>query len=426
MPLSVAALCCADGAGRGQITSALDYDVDRSGRRDSTRALQSAIVDAPFKRVYIPAGRYKVSATDTAAALRVERPGTHLFLHPSARLQLQANDRPNYAILHLLAADCSVWGGTIVGDRARHQDSTGEWGHGVVVDRGADRCTIGSLKVLECWGDGLYVTGGVRDLLVQDCSALRNRRQGISIVFASNPSILRGTFGMSGTAGPGTYPGAGIDIEPNATAGQVVSGASIVGAWVSGNSGSGVIAGGGGLVTDLDIRATTSSSNAGAGFELKGTVVHAKLLDCLADANQSGFRVAPGNSGVEIDRCEATNSSTHGFYVDRPAHIQRAVARGNGASGFVFGPLAGDTVAEGCVADGNSRRGIARPEVDIAGRNLRLDRMRVVVASGSERASYGFLVRPDASASFVDCVVEGSPKVSRWTDRGGESIGMPA
>ena len=113
-----------------------------------------------------------------------------------------------------------------MGDVRDDVGGDGEWGHGIAVVAGADRLTLLDVTISNCWGDGIHVSGGVVQTVIEDCVSDSNRRQGLSIVDAVRPLIRGGRYSATGRFGH-TSPAAGIDIEPNG--GSQVLGARIEG-----------------------------------------------------------------------------------------------------------------------------------------------------------------------------------------------------
>lgn len=91
-----------------------------------------------------------------------------------------------------------------------------EWRMGVAL-RGCKKVLIEGVRVESTGGDGFYVDeGGGRlwseDIVIRNCVADDNHRQGISVISAVNLLLENCTFSNTG----GTAPEAGIDLEPDA------------------------------------------------------------------------------------------------------------------------------------------------------------------------------------------------------------------
>lgn len=144
--------------------------------------------------------------------------GSHWIFHPDTRIRALPNSANIYEILNIWdQQDIHIegCGGKIIGDRDDHTGVTGEWGMGVSI-RGSSRVTIRDLGVEDCWGDGYYIGSTANqawseDILLENPSTLRARRNGLSLVSAKRFTCVRGHFADTN----GTAPQWGIDIEPN-------------------------------------------------------------------------------------------------------------------------------------------------------------------------------------------------------------------
>ncbi|MFC5438378.1 glycosyl hydrolase family 28-related protein, partial [Rhodanobacter umsongensis] len=101
-----------------------------NGQHDDTAAFQAAINSLPSTggTITVPAGTYMIDA------LRSINMRSHVRLQLSAGAQLQAlpnsSDR-SHVIKAWKVTDVEITGGAIVGERARHIGTTGEWGMGI-------------------------------------------------------------------------------------------------------------------------------------------------------------------------------------------------------------------------------------------------------------------------------------------------------
>lgn len=186
------------------------------GVHDDTDAFQAAIDGLPSDggTVKVPAGTYLI---DAVRSVRL-RDRMHLEMAPDARLIAKPNgERRAYVLYAFKVADVEISGGSIQGDRAAHQVTTGEWGHGIQL-RGASRVTVRDISVSDCWGDGICIGGADKqqqtpcdDIVIANVTCRRNRRQGLSIGRSRNVRVHDSEF--SDTSG--TSPQYGIDIEPD-------------------------------------------------------------------------------------------------------------------------------------------------------------------------------------------------------------------
>jgi Right handed beta helix region len=135
-------------------------------------------------------------------------------LDDNAVLAIIPNAEKNYKLIRLHACDnVAIRGGTLKGNRRRHQGTGGEWGMGVHVGSGCERIMLSNIHSREMWGDGFYIGGQIppKDVTVHNCVSDFNRRQGLSIVSGSEIAVIDSRFANT----RGTRPQSGIDIEPN-------------------------------------------------------------------------------------------------------------------------------------------------------------------------------------------------------------------
>jgi parallel beta-helix repeat protein len=266
------------------------------GKTDDTSAIQSAIDALPTKGgiVHVPAGTYLVDAT---RSIRL-RNGTHLVMDAEACLQAMPNDRDrHYVLLVEDVADVEISGGRIVGERDRHEGSTGEWGYGIFV-RGARRVTVKDIRISRCWGDGICIGAIMRgpgspklatDVTLSHVVCTGNRRQGLSIGPSRNIKVLDSEFSDT----KGVKPGCGIDIEPEKRE----------------------------PAQYIEIARCKLIGNQGSGIQVYENVAHVTLSDCLIEKN-TGY----GALVVGAAQCVLT----------------RNVVSGNGMAGASLGGGAND------------------------------------------------------------------------------------
>ncbi|MBD2865702.1 hypothetical protein [Paenibacillus oceani] len=112
----------------------------------------------------------------------------------------------------------------VEGDRLRHSGTTGEWGHGIqILD--CKHIYFHKPRIVDCWGDGIdigrlaNVVGGYEptNVTIFEPYISGARRNGISSRSFVNVSIIRPYIEKVGDYDgvKGTFPKAGIDIEPN-------------------------------------------------------------------------------------------------------------------------------------------------------------------------------------------------------------------
>lgn len=189
-----------------------------NGVHDDTAAFQAAINALPSNggTVHVPAGHYMINALKPIKM----RSHTRLLMDNAATLEVIPNSAERYRMIQLWkVTDVRIVGGNLVGDRAKHKGSTGEWGFGIYM-AGATNTVVKFVKVSNFWGDGIWIGGAGNakkgDLVRSDnvtvigVTSSNNRRQGLSIGPAQHVYIVNSAFKNSN----GAKPEAGIDIEP--------------------------------------------------------------------------------------------------------------------------------------------------------------------------------------------------------------------
>jgi hypothetical protein len=292
-----------------------------------TQALQNAINAAAGKRLYIPKQRvgYYLSGqllVPSNSVIECE-PGT----------VIQAIDNLNrkspYERLIRIKNAKNVH---IIGNGATLQMNkpvynTGEQAH-IFDISGSENIVIDSIHANDSGGDGFYIGNYeasqpyCKDVVLRDCVANNNRRQGLSVISVDGLLVERCRF----TNTTGTAPKSGVDIEPNNNSGQdVLKKIRFVDCVAEGNVGRGF------LVTlhrmtaaneRVDItfehcrtKSNSFGSSVNYGAEganaVKGEV---KFIDCMAEKEQyAGFSVlssSPESIKVSFIRCRAVNCNT--------------------------------------------------------------------------------------------------------------------
>jgi polygalacturonase len=188
-----------------------DKGAKGDGRTDDAAAIQRAIDEVGSKggTVFVPDGTYMVDGIGPKRLTLKSR--MTLKLSPGATLKTIPNGETHSAILTISGvSDVTVTGGTLVGDRDQHQGTTGEWGHGIRIERGAQRITVSDVSIKDMWGDGVFVEA-VKDVALCRIIADHNRRQGLSVIEADALLVTNSVFKNT----RGTRPSAGIDLEPD-------------------------------------------------------------------------------------------------------------------------------------------------------------------------------------------------------------------
>jgi Pectate lyase superfamily protein len=240
---------CAPKPSSALIVDVRDKGAKGNGTNDDTAAIQAAIdaVGGTGGTALVPAGTYLVDAVGKDR-LKLKSDMT-LKLARDAVLEALPTSSKKYAVLTISgAANVTVTGGTLEGERDRHQGKTGEGGMGIRIDRDAENITIAGVTARKMWGDGFYVEDA-KDVRFCGVVADGNRRQGLSIIAADRVTVTGSVFKNT----HGTRPSAGIDLEPDADADKVTN-ISIVDSKFLDNAGSGIqIAGKRGRVAKVEI-----------------------------------------------------------------------------------------------------------------------------------------------------------------------------
>lgn len=194
-----------------------NYGAVGDGANDDTAAFQAAINSLPTAggTVEVPAGTYRI---DAVVSIRL-RSYMHLKLASDAKLVAKANSAERYNIVYVnKVRDVEISGGQIVGERAGHNGTAGEWGHGIYV-RGSSNVTVRDTHISNCWGDGLVVAGATmweapavpsKNVFVANIVCTGCRRQGMSIGYVNDVKVYDSEFSNSN----GATPQCGVDIEP--------------------------------------------------------------------------------------------------------------------------------------------------------------------------------------------------------------------
>jgi hypothetical protein len=204
------------------------YGAKGDGVTDDTSIIQNAFNTEDI--IIIPTGTFMINAI---TKLNVPANKTVIF-EKGAVLKAITNGSESYTILNINSDNVTIFNPEVIGDRATHTGTTGEWGHGIVVTNNAKNVKIYNPKCSDCWGDG-FVVYGAENLFVENLIANNNRRQGLTITRIKKGLFLNPICSNSN----GTSPQAGIDIEPNTNA-DFIDGLTIINPKTENNNGSGI------------------------------------------------------------------------------------------------------------------------------------------------------------------------------------------
>lgn len=203
------------------------------GVANDTAAIQAAVnqVSGTGGSVFVPEGIYMV---DSVVGINIGS-DMNFVLSNSAVIRAIPNDKDSYSILRLKkSSNVVIKGGVLIGDRASHKATAGEWGMGMTILESRN-IIVDSVVSRDNWGDGFYISGLSRNVRLCSVIADNNRRQGLSVISVDGLIVEGSTFINT----VGTPPQAGIDIEPNV--GDSVNNVMIINSKLIGNKGWGLL-----------------------------------------------------------------------------------------------------------------------------------------------------------------------------------------
>ncbi len=297
----------ARGAATRYAQQATGVDVTQTGadgrdRDDDTSAIQDALNQ--YDSVYIPKGTYYINV-DKRLKLKSNQV---LTLDENAVLQALPTSSGEYGILQIFNVEnVTVTGGQLVGDRASHSGSSGEWGMGIYILDSAS-ISIENVSIRDCWGDGIYIGGDhpSKNVTINSVTSEGNRRQGLSITNAERVEIVNSEFINT----YGTRPAAGIDIEPND--GETAKNISIEDTICSGNEGTGLdIVGWCERIYGITVSGCTISNNGESGIRIvNGEQMH--INDTTVSGNQTGIAIPRDANDIEFIDVSVEGNSFRG------------------------------------------------------------------------------------------------------------------
>ena len=212
-------------------------DFGAKNNQDSTVAINKAIeyaYDNSIPIVVIPNGVFLIKAhvdhDDYQWYLQGEggiqmKDGITLLMSSQTILKALPNGERAYNIIQChQTKSAKIIGGTLIGTVGRHNsnnlDKLGECGYGVSCI-GASDIYIENVTSKLCWGDGFNFQGKEVDgkwqtnnnIIMENCHAYQNRRQGISIELIDGFLAIDCSFNNTGEV-QATEPMCGLDIEP--------------------------------------------------------------------------------------------------------------------------------------------------------------------------------------------------------------------
>lgn len=159
--------------------------------------------------IHILPGRYPIEMKRNDDLGCIITDNTKLII--DGDIVLIPNEYTHYNIVTIKGNRISVCGkGQIIGDKDQHTGRKGEWGMGLRLDH-ATNCFVQDITIKDCWGDCIYITNKSKNVVIDHCTLLNGRRQGISVIAVDNLKIQNTYIADV----HGTAPQHAIDLEPN-------------------------------------------------------------------------------------------------------------------------------------------------------------------------------------------------------------------
>lgn len=271
-----------------------------NGITDDTRVIQNTL--DTVDEVYFPKSIYAINGAVGIAP----HANQVLHFHPQAVLKVIPNALDHYQTIALSNVDhVQIIGGQIVGDRDTHRGITGEWGMGIQITNCHD-ILLQDVNVSNCWGDGLYITGGCADIHMIRVVSDNNRRQALSVTSVDGLTVRDSIFKNTN----GTSPESGVDLEPNM--GEIVQNVTFDNCVFEGSVAYGFIASG-----------------------QSGIVKRVRLNNCRATGNRRGYYLSR-SSQIQLYNCQAYDNILQGVWItfSDDVLINALHARNNGNAGI--------------------------------------------------------------------------------------------
>jgi polygalacturonase len=283
-----------------------------NGVHDDTSAFQSAINSLPSSggTITVPAGTYMIDAVRSINM----RSHVRLQLSSGAKLAALPNSAQRSNVIKVSqVTNVEITGGAIVGERAKHVGTTGEWGMGINI-LASSKVYVHDVTVSDCWGDGLYI-GAIgsaghatasTDVTVRNVVSNNNRRQGLSFGPVDRVFVYTSTFSNT----HGTKPEAGIDIEPSVQG--ISKNIRIEASKVTGNAGSGMELQAN--VTGVVVKSSTIKGNTGYGIYSNAANSLWLANNVVTENGLYGISLRTTTHDSKVTSNKITYNSTRGFY----------------------------------------------------------------------------------------------------------------
>lgn len=279
---------------------------------DDTDAFVAALTAAVGGTLVVPAIELTLRPVTVPSNLRIE-------MAAGTVLKAKSGFGPNDRLLNITnATNVTIMGNGATVQMPKSEYKEGEQRHGVFIFGSSD-VQIHDLVSRDSGGDGFYIGRSgkpgthSRRILLNNCRAINNRRQGLSIVSGEDIEVRGGIYEST----TGTAPQYGIDIEPN-NSDDVIRNVRLLGVRTRNNRGGGLLI----VLQSYANRADVSASVEVVDFTseqdgLQGGSAGIRLAGFGGTwgnsvSGQVKIRNArilnPGHSGIRLDRWDADHA----------------------------------------------------------------------------------------------------------------------
>jgi len=201
-------------AGAFYLENALPAGYVKNGSVDYTSYIQSALTK--YSTIVFPG--FPLLVNDKGLLIGSNKT---VFFQPGSEVRLKPSTLGIYNIVRINnSSNVRLVNPVIVGDRANHLGTGGEWGAGLTITS-SKNVTVENPKISDCWGDGIFISQPNETMIIPQnititgAKLYRNRRNGIGVICVDGLTLTDTyVYGVLESEG-GTRPMAGIDFEPN-------------------------------------------------------------------------------------------------------------------------------------------------------------------------------------------------------------------
>jgi len=312
------------------------------GITDDTKAIQAAIdqVAGTGGTVLVPDGIYMIDAVSNWG-INLKSNMT-LSMTSGAILKAIPNSNNQSSVIMIHAVNnVNVIGGTVQGERYGHQGTTGEFGRGIRVSGGSSNILIERVTAIDAWGDGFDIFGGSSNVTLSSVIADNNRRNGLTIGWASGVLVQNSIFKNT----HGTLPEAGIDVEPNPGASELTNNVRIINNEVFGNRTSGITSHGyvDAPITSLTVSGNNVHNNGSVGIDDSNSLIFIGIYNGTISGNNvhdnafNGIPIVRSSIGNTVNNNTVTNNGGYGILLWENATGNTVT--GNTATGNTLGNI---------------------------------------------------------------------------------------